>query len=318
MVCFSSIKEPHFFSRFDFCHLGHDELRELVAREYLQRYFGHCWSDNEVIAEGSVSYLYVPEQMRPVLRLWPEAQFIIALRDPLTMLPSLHKRLLFQGDETVSDFEQAWAMCSRRARGQSIPRSCADARWLRYDEAGQLGKYVEHFLSVVGPQRCHFVLFDDLQSSASREYRRILSFLGLPDDNRTEFKHARSSSGYKFGWLQRLLKRPPMVTRRVVGGRAFREHLKPIEQANTTSALSSALNAGRKRLLKWNTMPARHARLEPEIEEELRQLLSADVDRLAQLIGRDLSHWLGRNATESEVEPLNSSVRMVPEAEVPT
>ena len=121
-----------------------------MNEDYLQRFFGHCIGAAEMRAEGSVTYLYTPERMEPILRLWPDAKFIIALRDPLAMLPSLHSRLLVTGDEKITDFARAWDKIGQRARGRSIPRSTIDPRFLRYDEAGMLGSRVEQFFEVVG------------------------------------------------------------------------------------------------------------------------------------------------------------------------
>jgi hypothetical protein len=130
LVCFSTVKEPHFFSQSDFSGLGADELRRLVEHQYLTRYFPHR-VDGRMLAEGSVSYLYAPERMRPILECWPDAKFIIAVRDPLEMLPSLHRRMLYTGDETVKEFERAWALMPERMSGRSIPATCIDPRFLQ-------------------------------------------------------------------------------------------------------------------------------------------------------------------------------------------
>ena len=114
-VSFSSVKEPHFFSQYDLNGASTDELRRRVDDQYLSRYFAHHTGDRPLLAEASVSYLYTPERMEPILRLRPDAKFIIAVRDPLEMLPSLHRRLLYLGDETVTDFERAWALTAERA-----------------------------------------------------------------------------------------------------------------------------------------------------------------------------------------------------------
>src|SRR5690349_17805063 len=104
-VCFSSTKEPHFFTIHDLTKLGSQELTRVVSEDYLQRYFAGC--DNEkLLMEGSISYLYAAERMLPILKLWPDAKFIIAVRDPFEMLPSVHQRLLYNGDETVTDFTE--------------------------------------------------------------------------------------------------------------------------------------------------------------------------------------------------------------------
>jgi len=102
-ISFSTVKEPHFFSQYDLRGIQEVELRDEVHSRYVRPYFRDAPVDS-VLAEGSVTYLYTPEQMGPILQLWPDAKFIITLRDPFEMLPSLHRRLLYIGDEIVEDF----------------------------------------------------------------------------------------------------------------------------------------------------------------------------------------------------------------------
>src|SRR4030095_12367410 len=93
-VDFSQVKEPHFFSQFDLTELDPERLREMIEQEYLARYFADADPARRLLMEGSVTYLYTPSQIEPILRTWPDARFIIAVRDPFSMLPSLHQRLL--------------------------------------------------------------------------------------------------------------------------------------------------------------------------------------------------------------------------------
>ena len=59
-VCFSAVKEPHFFSQFDLTGLSDAALRERVDQEYLGRFFPDRDGARRMLAEGSVSYLYTP------------------------------------------------------------------------------------------------------------------------------------------------------------------------------------------------------------------------------------------------------------------
>lgn len=291
-VSFSTVKEPHFFSRVDLTGLDEAQLREFVGEQYLGRYFADIDPAAELIAEGSVSYLYGPELLQPVLRLWPEARFVIAVRDPFELIPSLHQRLVYQGDETVRDLEQAWRLIPERRAGRKVPRTCLDARQLLYDEAARLGRHVEHFFEVIGRERCHVILFDDLRSDPAEVHRRLLEFLGLPQVPFPELEPQRESQGFKIGWLQRLLKRPP-VARTVLAGEVYRRRVSAAP-AREPSALVRRILAARKALLRWNRAPAPPLDMPPALAAEVRELLSDDVDRLGRVIGRDLSHWLGR------------------------
>lgn len=292
-VCFSSVKEPHFFSQNDLTGMPDDELRGIVKQDYIDRYFAHCSAAGSIMMEGSVSYLYAPEQMEPILRLWPGAKFIIGVRDPMQMIPSLHQRLLTLGDENVQDFNQAWRLLDARKAGKRIPRTCADPRWLRYDEAGRLGHYVKRFIAAVGRERCFISVYDDLAADPAASYRNILSFLGLPDDHQSDFTAHRSSEGFKSGWLQRLLKRPPVVTRRILAGGHYRQRVEAVDKlSRDPPRMVRAVMAVRKRLLDWNKAPAPPVEIAPDVRSDIRSRLYADIQDLGDIIGRDFGHWL--------------------------
>ena len=290
-VCFSAVKEPHFFTQHNFAGVANEDVNRLVETEYLERFFGQCSGSEKLRAEGSVTYLYGADHMKPILELWPDSKFVIALRDPLAMLPSLHARLLVTGDETIREFSKAWAKVADRAKGKSIPRSAVDPRWLRYDEAGKLGRNVEQFIKVVGRERCHFVLFDDLSRDPQGSYRDLCQFLGIEPWEETSFAAQRTNKTIRIGWLQRLLKRPPKSVRTVLAGEKYRQREKKLDASEGKTI--ATIFAVRKRLLRWNSIPAKRQPLDPALRSQIIDRLRDDVVLLSKTIDRDLSHWLG-------------------------
>ena len=291
-VSFPVVKEPHFFSQNDLRGLGDDELRSRVEREYLRRFF-ISRPGRRTAADASVTYLYTPEQLEPILRLWPDSRFVIAVRDPLTMLPSLHRRLIYLGDETIPSFEQAWAAVPDRAEGRRIPRRCADPRWLRYDQAGRLATHLERLFAVVGRDRCMVHLFDDLAADPAASYRQLMEFVGVPPQSRTDFSICRPSKKVRFRWLQRALKRPPVAVREYFAGEQFRQRISDLDNRDRRKAPGTILSI-RKRLLEWNRVTAPPEPLSPALQAQIRREFEGEVDRLGQLLGRDLGHWLQR------------------------
>lgn len=295
-VAFPFVKEPHFFSQHDLRGLSDGELRDRVQSDYLDHFFMKPEPGQRVGADGSVSYLYAPEQLEPVLKLWPESRFIVGVRDPMTLLPSLHKRLIYIGDETITRFEDAWAAVPERAAGKRIPRSCIDPRWLRYDEAGRFATYVERLFATVGRERCLVVVFDDLVRDQEREFRRILDFIGLDSTEVPDVQPERESRGVRYPWLQRLLKRPPKVLHPLVAGIEYRRRFmngggKHLAGGVNGTAADKILSL-RKRILEWNDAENRREPISADVQQEIRLHFRDEVDRLAQLIGRDLGHWL--------------------------
>ena len=291
-ICFPAVKEPHFFLQHDTRGLDATTLRGLVEREYLDRFYGGCSPERDTGIDGSVSYLYAPEHLVPALSLWPDAKFVIALRDPMTMLPSLHARLKYTGDETIERFEQAWRAIPDRIAGKRIPRSCLEPRWLRYDEAGRFGSHVEHFFDVIGRERCFISLFDDLVADPQGQYRALCAFAGLEPFADTDFSPRRESRGFRYGWLQRLLKRPPGFARNYLAGKQFAQRERSLDKPQRDDKVSEKIFSVRKRLLRWNRIALPKQSIPIDIQADIRARLKPEIDKLGTLLGRDLSHWL--------------------------
>ncbi|HEX5239045.1 MAG TPA: sulfotransferase [Sphingomicrobium sp.] len=312
-VCFPMMKEPHYFAQHDLTGLSFPELVETVESEYLARYFPHCHGSAHTAADCSVSYLYAPEQLEPVLRLWPDSRFVITLRDPMDMLPSLHKRLLFLGDETLTRFEDAWTAAPDRAAGKRIPRKCIEPRWLRYDEAARYSTYLERLFATVGRERCLVLLFDDLAADPLGQYRQLADFLGLtPLEQTIELTPRRRSHDVRSIWLQRLLKRPPKPVRKYLAGPYQRKRERELGGEHSDGAALNAVFSLRKRLLHWNRIPAQRQSIPIKVQQQIREQFSGDIERLESLTGRDLGHWLQLSPEAEGTKSRNSSARLRP------
>ena len=287
-VCFSTPKEPHFFLKHDLRDEATDKLQQTIKNRYLDSFFPERHV-GQLFAEGSVSYFYAPERLEPILRLWPRAKFIVCLRNPMQMVPSLHQRLFYNGDETVREFDRAWSLVPERRKGRSIPRSCIEPRFLDYWEAGQLGKHLERFISMVGPERCHISIFDDFRMNPGAEYRRALEFLELPDDDRTEFERHAPTQDCRIAWVHRLMKRPPRAAMFLFD----REDLQVmVEGTGKPSPFLDKVMAIRGKIIDWNKVPARPPQIGSRVLGEMRDMFRKDVALLSQIVGRDLGHWL--------------------------
>ena len=289
-VSFPAVKEPHFFSQHDLRGLSRKLLEQRVEEAYLDRFFDGGRLQRTGV-DASVTYLYLPEQLEPVLELWPDSRFVVAVRNPLEMLPSLHRRLIYLGDETIADFRDAWNAVPDRAAGLRIPSRCADPRWLRYDQAACFGTYLERLFAVVGRDRCHVVVFDDLVAEPAREYRKFMDFLGLAPMPRSDFAPRRPGKSVRIRWLQRLLKRPPLALRNHFAGEKYRRRVEAGDDAPPRQAPSGVMSL-RKRLLEWNRIACPIEPLPADLQDQICRRFQDEVARLGQLIDRDLSHWL--------------------------
>jgi hypothetical protein len=144
-------------------------------------------------------------------------------------------------------------------------------------------------MSLVGADRCHVSIFDDFNKNPGREYRRVLEFLELADDRRTEFDRHAPTQDCRIAWIHRLMKRPPRAAMWLFD----REDLQVmIEGAGKPSPLLDKVMEIRGKIIHWNKVPAKRPRIGERVLGEMREMFRDDIRLLSRLIGRDLSHWL--------------------------
>jgi hypothetical protein len=276
-VCFSKPKEPHYFSQLN----GQASL-ENICTNYLEIFFSHYQPHHRAMGEGSTSYLYSEKAIRAILKFNPQAKFIAMVRNPMEMVYSFHYRLLYILEEDQVDFHKAWDLQEARAQGKHLPRLCRNPNMLQYAEVGRLGKYVEQMYQLAGPEKCMVIIFDDLKNNMLDVYKNVLSFINMDYDGQTEFPQRMMSKTYKFHWLSRLLWHPPKRVEQVVS---------KLDKPPTGVKDQYTIKWAIKKIKQFNVIKKPLPPLEPQMRALLQESYSEDINKLGQLLHRDLSHW---------------------------
>lgn len=260
-------KELNFFDS-DHNHPGR------CNRRGYERWFAAASPAHTSIGEDSPWYLYSKVAVPQILETFPEAKFIVCLRNPVEMAPSLHDQLCVSDVQHIADFETAW----RKSLGSDWrPRHyCVEPAFLDYCRVCRLGAQLSRLFNQVAPSRVLTVVLDDVRLNARAEYLRVLNFLGVPDDGRTQFpveNRAREISSLR---LRRLVR---------VFGAAKRSLRIPCGLG-----LLEFMN-GR------NLQPRKRPPMPPRLRTELCAYFSDDVRDLSSLLGRDLTGWTAFNET---------------------
>lgn len=262
-IYFSPTKEPHFFNS--------DHNRFINALESYEKLFAGATQRHRAVGEASVWYLYSTTAVANILRYNPAAKFVVMLRNPVEMAPSLHEELVFTGREDVTDFARAWGLQDERRQGRHLPRMVWEPAYVQYGALCSLGAQVERLLAAVPRERVKFVLLEDMARDPAGTYRSVLQFLGVDDDGRSEFAAVNQAKQRRWpflltvAWLATRLKKALGIE----GGLGL-----------------------------WRRIDARNRieRERPPVDEPTRRMLRdyfrADIDKLQRLIGRDLSPWL--------------------------
>lgn len=264
-VFVSPVKEPHYFS---------EEHRLTPTLEKYEALFvdadpqHHRW-----VCEASVWHLFSDTAVPNILDYAPDARFIVMVRNPLDMAPSMHEQHRFNGDELVVDFAKALALNDIRSRGAPIGVRAGYPQpgHMAYYSSCALGWQVARLFEWVPKDHVHVIVHDDMNDDPFQVYAAALRFLDLPNVPSINFERINAAKRRKSflldAWVLRMvqIKQYFGITRRF-------------------GALS--------RIRRWNSRT--HQR-KPPPNSTLTEMVKGyadDVELLSTLIGRDLSSWL--------------------------
>lgn len=272
-IAMSSRKEPCFWSR-DIATWGRIEDPAAYAA---------LWRDappGALRGEASPVYLQSRVAIPDLLAARPDVRLIAMVRNPVEMVASRHANLLVGYQEDRADLEAAWRLQARRSAGEALPRHCAEPALLQYRAFAAIGEQLERFMDVVPETQRMVVVYDDFRTDPRAEYRRVLAFLGLADDGRTEFAAVHRSMALRW---------PGLPT--------FQERLSRLPLYRPARALAHAVGFRPVALLhEANVRTTERKPLRPAFEHELIAAFLPQVETVERLLGRDLAAWKARRA----------------------
>jgi len=258
-------KEPHHYNS----DLNHGSFKD---REKYLSLFEQTEVCHSAIGEASVWYLYSSEAVSNILAAIPDAKFIVMLRNPVEMAPSLHEQAVFTGYETERNFEAAWELQKRRRNGDDVPFWCDEPKLLLYEDVCLIGTQYERVARIIPKSNLLPILFDDFKRDTRAVWLDVCKFLGIPDDGRSDFPIVNSAKTRRSLFLRR-------INDAYCRARLF------IGFGGFGSGFFSKVGA-------WNITQRERPPLDPEFLARLKYSFKEDISLLERSLGRDLSHWL--------------------------
>lgn len=270
-IFISQPKEIHYFAE-DF-----PQHRVVKSLDQYMRLFQEATSEHLAVGEASVWYLYSSIAGHNIYRFNGNAKIAVMLRNPVDLVHSLHSQVVYSLDEDEKDFETAWRLQSLRKRGISVPKNCRAPAVLQYLQVGRLGDQIERLLEIFPSDQVKIILFDDFMMSTKDVYEDVLSFLGVPSNGRSDFPCINASKVHKLKWLAYLTQKPPFPRG------YFPQSLKKLLGLEQTGVLDKIRQLNAREKLRKPLSPIFRAELVNEFKE--------DVEKLSQILNKDLSHW---------------------------
>lgn len=265
-------KEPNYFAT-DF-----PTQRYVDTAEAYGSLFRPAPESARVRGEASAWYLYSTAAIPNIRGYNPDARIIAMVRNPLDMLPSLHRMLMLNFAEDIEDLETAWDLQESRRSGVCLPRKRNrrfDVSTLQYADVCRLGHQIDRLQQHFPADQTCIITFDEFTGDTRAVYARVLEFLGLPPDDRSHFPAVNVRRDFRSRKLARMAWR-------------FRELGTTVKQRlgiKRSFGVQQALNRFNER-----------REPKPQLSENFRRRLSEefreDIGLLSRLTGQDLSHWL--------------------------
>lgn len=261
-------------ARKDLHHFGSD-LDFRRPRPTLEQYLAHFDPAGDALRVGdsSVWYLYSRRAAEEIRAFSPDARILVMLRDPVEVMYALWAQLRLNGlgDEDIDDFAEALRAEPDRARGLRIPPTTPLPSALLYRRAVTFSEQVQRYHDTFGPDRVKVVLQDDLRADTAAVFRDVLAFLEVDPHVTADLREVNTSKAVRSEAVRHLLRATP-------------DSLKNLLPA-------SLRQRARATLRRVNSRHQRRAPMELALRRDLCRELRPEVDRLAEVIGRDLSAW---------------------------
>lgn len=271
-IFFSTPKEPSYLaSEFPGIHF-------VTSMEDYEALFCRATDTHQIVAEGSVWYLYSTSALDTIAARKPDAKLILMLRNPVNFLESYFSHLRRSFTEDQPDFETAWNLQDERASGHAIPEGCRIPFALQYRLAASFGAALKRIMDRFPSNQIHVIFFDDFAADPAACYRDVLGFLGLEHDGRKDFSAKNIAGKSRSLAIARLTHQPPTWARTI--------------WSSAKKLFGPSITRIPEMFMKANTSATAPEKFTAEMSQIIMAELADDVRLLSSLTQRDLTHWL--------------------------
>lgn len=274
-VCRSEPKEPHYFctdfhEESDRHHGGRLRFPTRTASQYAALFRN---PSKAVMLEGTTAYLQSRVAAANIHAFDPGARIVAMVRDPVDLLHSLHAKMVSIGLEDERDFGTALALEPERRAGRRMPPGLFWPSSLYYSERVRLAEQIERYRAIFPADRVKVVVYDDFRRSNLEVYADVAAFAGLNAAFQPEARRVNVNRGQRFP--------------------AFARAAARLADSAVGRAVPVALKARMGRALRIANRRAQpRVPLAPDVRRALMTRFRPEVERLGDVLGRDLvSLW---------------------------
>jgi len=174
-------KEPRYFDRSTFYDFEDDYITKTL-NEYLNFYNTSEAIESKYKMDASVFNMYSQQSIDDILKLSPDAKFIVILRDPVDASLSMHRQRLTYVDKTMrevsEDFNECWNLLEKRKEGKGYPKGCRNKFLFRYDLLYSYENYLPCLREKL-QDKLFIGFYEDYKNKPDEFFEKLFLFLDI-------------------------------------------------------------------------------------------------------------------------------------------
>jgi Sulfotransferase family len=230
------------------------------------------------VGEASALYLWSRTAAPRIAEVCPDARIVVILREPASLLRSLHLQFVQTHIETESDFAKALALEPARREGRELPTHTYWPKTLLYSDHVRYVEQLSRFAAVFPREQMHVAIYDDFRADNEGTVRSVLRFLDVDDTVPVRVAEANPTVSPR---SQRLNEVVHAVT--VGAGPASLKVKGAVKAVLPRRVRRGALEAVQRHVV-FRESPRPDERVTLEVRERFRD----EVHALSEYLGRDL------------------------------
>jgi hypothetical protein len=243
---------------------------------------------DQLRGEASPSYLRSHTAAAEIAKVAPAARIIAILREPASLLRSVHLQFLQAGIEDEYDLRSALALEQDRREGRKLPPHGLWPQALLYSEHVRFVEQLRRYHAVFAPENVLVLIYDDFRADNEGTVRAVLRFLGVDDSSAIQQVEANPTVRARSPAAHKLMH--ALTVGRGPASRAVKRAFTTLTPQGPRRRLLGALRRG----VIYGAPPA----VDEELMSELRRGSKAEVVALSDYLGRDLVGLWGYDSVE--------------------
>jgi Sulfotransferase family len=264
-------KEVHYYAADYFpCNgPGDERLNKIVIHnedQYVQLFKGV--TEEKAVGESSVFYLCFPGTAERIAQAVPGAKIIILLRNPVDRAYSAYMHLVRDGREYMGFAE------GLRLEEERCKKGFEPLWW--YKDLGLYYKQVKRYLNVFSIENVKVVLYDEFNANPWQVLHDVFAFLGVREDIAID-----TSIHYNIAGVPKSRRIYALLESFIYNHSAIGKGVKSLIPMRLGEAWHN----------KAMSMFLRSTPMDAQVHTQLKEYFAEDVEKLEDLLCRDLSCW---------------------------